>query len=500
MARKTRGQKKRTRRRYHPRKRKPSTNNDCFQKLREWLLPDGGIFSHIKLHGNIKWTPVFLVWLALCWAWSDARFLTDAFQEARDCCQEMFGCTPLKTYPSFIWSLVSQTAKFMPVLREVLRQRMEQMGGKFWRVEGWLPIAFDGSRSTAPRSSANEKSLCAARYGQGKTAKYRKKKSKGMRRRRNEENKPAAPEPQAWITMLWHMRLRLPWNWRLGPSDSSERTHVLEMVQAETFPKNTLFCGDAGFIGYLFWAALLDAGCDFLIRVGANVSLFLDQVQHTVEKKNRKNDQLVLCWPRTASQADQPPLYLRLVKIRLSKKTSAWMLTSVRDPRRLSAKTMVRLYKMRWGVEVEFRGLKQTLDRAKLRSRNDRHLFAELDWSILAMAIAELFALKEQLPQRTSKSRSRKCSADPNKRSLAGTMRALRSCLRNLHRVPEHGQDLASKLRDAVTDNYKRTLSKQARYRPRNPDKEKKLGDPEVRRLSPQARQKLKQIQNLKAA
>ena len=49
---------------------------------------------------------------------------------------------------------------------------------------------------------------------------------------------------------------------------------------------------------------------------------------------------------------------------------------------------------------VEFRGLKQTLGRAKLRCRNDRRLLVELDWSIMAMAVAELFALKEQLTKK----------------------------------------------------------------------------------------------------
>ena len=494
MAQYTRTRKKRTQ---HRKKKKPSTNNESFQEFREWLVPDSSIFSHIRLHGNTKWTPPFLVWLALCWAWIDARFLTDAFQEARDCCQKMFGCMPLKTYPSFMGALVSQTANFITVLRAILRQRMEQIGGRWWRIDGWVPIAFDGSRSSAPRSSANEKAFCAPNHGLGKTAKYRKKKTKGMRRKRNQKNKPAPPKPQAWITLLWHMGLRLPWDWRLGPSNSSERDHVEEMVLATPFPKRTLFCGDAGFIGYPLWSVLLKQGSDFLVRVGANVNLLFDQVNYKMGERNSKNDQLVLCWPKGVSATGHPPLYLRLVRVRLSKKTRAWILTSVRDPEKLSPQAIIRFYKMRWGVEVEFRGLKQTLDRGKLRSRNDRHLLAELDWSILAMAVAELFALKEQLAQRALRSSGKK-TPDPVKRSLAATMRAIRSGLRNLDAVPERGQDLASKLRDAVTDNYRRK-SKRARYRPKNPDK-KKLGDPKLRVLSEQERQKLRKMPVLRAA
>ena len=68
---------------------------------------------------------------------------------------------------------------------------------------------------------------------------------------------------------------------------------------------------------------------------------------------------------------------------------------------------------MRWGIEVEFRGLKQTLDRAKLRCRNGRRLLAELNWSIMAMAVAELFALKEQLSSQHREIKSKELQGRP---------------------------------------------------------------------------------------
>jgi hypothetical protein len=62
-------------------------------------------------------------------------------------------------------------------------------------------------------------------------------------------------------------------------------------------------------------------------------------------------------------------------------------LTSVLEARRWNHKQIVKLDAMRWEVEVEFRAIKQTRDRAKLRCRNDRRLLAELNWSIMAMAV-----------------------------------------------------------------------------------------------------------------
>jgi hypothetical protein len=476
----------------------PASHNQSLQSLRDWFLPDDSIFSRIRFHGNSSWTPLRLVWLALCWAWCDARNVTDAFEQAVTVCQKMFGAPALTTYQGFMGALVRWTSCFLTVVGDVLHQRMEQIGGKFWRMDGWVPMAFDGSRSSAPRSKANEGALCAKNYGKGKTAKYRKKKSKGMRRKKNEKNKAQPQEPQAWITMMWHMRLRLPWCWRLGPSNSSERQHVMEMAETESFPKNTLFCGDAGFVGYPLWSCLVARGVargsHFLVRVGANVSLLTRDAHCTLKKEGKGF--LVYCWPKTIMQAGKPALRLRLVRVQLGK-TRVWLLTSVLDEQRLTTQAMVRFYKMRWGIEVEFRGLKQTLDRAKLRCRNDQRLLVELNWSILGMAIAELLALKEQLAQKPPKPEKKRRAADPVKRSLAQTMRALRNSMRNLCDTPEPGKDLASRLRDAVTDSYVRKAPKRARYRPPNPDK-KPLGDPKLRRLTNKEKQQLDRAETKK--
>ena len=42
----------------------------------------------------------------------------------------------------------------------------------------------------------------------------------------------------------------------------------MEMLDEEEFPRNTLFCGDAGFVGYALWTHILSHGFDFLVRVG----------------------------------------------------------------------------------------------------------------------------------------------------------------------------------------------------------------------------------------
>jgi len=356
---------------------------------------------------------------------------------------------------------------------------MQQLG-RHWRMHGWLPLAIDGFRSDAPRTRSNEVAFCAKNYGQGKRARYGKKKSKGMRRQRNKKNPPHPQGPQVWGTMIWHMALRLPWLWKVGPSNSSERHHAETMIQKGKYPENTLFCADAGFVGFPLWSHLIQQGYDFLVRVGANVSLLSEHTQYHFQQVGSEG--IVLCWPRAAQQSAQAPLRLRLMRLRLGK-TDMWLLTSVTDASRLTQTQAEQFYRRRWGIEVEIRGLKQTLQRAKLRCRDSQRLQAELEWSILAMAVAELLAIKEQLAAKAVKRQGKKQRPDPAHRSLAETMRALRTCLRQSHLTPLPGKDLATMLRQAVTDDYVRRSSKRARYCPKNPDK-KSLGYPRLHRIT----------------
>jgi hypothetical protein len=67
----------------------------------------------------------------------------------------------------------------------------------------------------------------------------RKKESKNKRKKNRA--KAETVTPQIWLTLLWHMGLRLPWSWKMGPSDSSERRHFQETLMSWSFPANTLF-------------------------------------------------------------------------------------------------------------------------------------------------------------------------------------------------------------------------------------------------------------------
>ena len=470
-------------------------NKVLFLELVNWFAKDGELFTMYCFHGNIKWDATQLVVLALIWSWQETTNVTDAFEHAFEQCQDLGLKKTAKSYTSMMNALESYQDIFVPELRQHFQQLVEEACGRFYETDGKVLIAFDGSRATAPRSVANEEELCAPNYGKGRHARRSKKKSEGLQRKRNEENPPHPPAPQAWITMMWHMGARLPWTWRLGPSNSSERDHVKEIVNDEEFPENVLFCGDAGFVGYDFWRQLVDRGHDFLVRVGANVSLLAEEYADI----EQLDGGIVLCWPRN-EQTTNPPLRLRLVRIKIGK-TKMWMLTNVLQPKKLSKKQITRYYKLRWGIEVEFRGLKQVLDKHKLRCRNPHRLLVELDWSIRAMAVAELLSLHQQMMATKKNIKTNNEPEEqysPKDRSLANTMRALRKCLRRLHESSTPDNDILYQLSKAVVQRYNNSTDKKPRYRPKNPDK-KPLGNPKIRKLKQSEEKRLEKQQSAAA-
>ncbi|HEY2915165.1 MAG TPA: transposase [Candidatus Angelobacter sp.] len=468
-------------------------NEGRLKAMLEWLVASDGLFSNDRFHGNIKWKPAELAAQALIWAWQDSRNLTDAFAQTLETCQELGLAHGAKTYTAFINALDAYRETFRLRLGQQLQRLAQEVAGRFWQDRDFVLIGFDGSRTTAPRTVSNEREFCAANYGQGATAKYRRKQTKGMRRRQNEKHPPQPPAPQVWVTMMYHLSLRLPWSWRLGPSNSSERGHVMEMLAQEEFPENTLFCGDAGFVGYDFWNSILGSQQDFLVRVGGNVNL----LSETADVK-RLGQGIVLCWPQGQRDSGLPPLRLRLVKIKIGK-TTMWMLTSVLDRQQLPKKKIVQYYQLRWGVEVGYRGLKQTLDKHKLRCRNSDRTYVELDWSIRAMAMAELLALREQIRRGNPGSKKTRSAYHTKDRSLAMTLRVLRKCMRSLSQRADSHHHVLHQLSRALVQRYHNRTDKRSRYRPQNSDKNP-LGEPTVTLISQTQSQALSKLQEQIAA
>lgn len=431
-----------------------------------WLI-DEKIFAGIAFHGNTSWLCSSLVCLTLLWVWSTTPQLTEAFVDARTKTAKLGQTIAVTTYQGLMKALLSATPKIMPQLQKRMHKLMEKIGGKHMRIGSFVPIAMDGSKETAARTISNEAALRPKNYGQGKNAKNRKRKKTTTQATTQTETKQVPlPPPQAWITMLWHMGLGLPWCWKLGPSNASEREHVKEMIKEGDFPDKTLFVGDAGFVGYMLWKLIIDLGYDFVVRVGANVDLLSELCPH-----RREGKEIVYCWPKSSLAANLPPLRLRLVKCKIGKNKKVWLLTSVLDKCELKTKDMIRLYEKRWGIELQFRALKQTFNRRKLRCRNAERVLVEIEWSIFGMAVVELLALKEQL---------KSSAARPEKLSFAQSLTVIRHSLNSLTDLPDFNDDMCTGLRGALIDSYERKKLKMGRYKPKR-KRSPSCGEPNVK-------------------
>jgi hypothetical protein len=458
-------------------------NHQALQESVDWILT-GATLSAVTFRKECRWSPGSLIATALFWVWSDEKTLKDRFATARKIAQRALHLSkaPASSYQAFTKMLRRWTAALVELLASAFRQRMEQELSERWRVGEWVVFAGDGSRLELPRTVSNEQSFSAGSRPaakksadvpvsapkkrkakkkptvKGKVSKAQRRKARKRRNAARARRKKAAG-PQMWLTVLWHVGTQLPWDWRTGPADSSERQHLVQMLDG--LPADALITADAGFVGYAFWKAVLDSGRQFLIRVGSNVRL-LKQLGSAQEKNG-----LVYLWPDEAASKGQPPLVLRLIVVQNGKEP-VYLVTSVLDEQALSDEQVVEIYRMRWGIEVFYRHFKQTFERRKLRSQSADNAEVEAAWSLLglwAMALHSQWKLAQAgIPVR--------------RMSMAGILRAYRKAMREYKSRPDLGEDLWSLLNGALIDEYKR-VSKASRDYPRK-KYDPPIGAPEI--------------------
>jgi hypothetical protein len=435
---------------------------DLHKALR-WLMV-GTSMGGIVFRPECTWTPQTLVFAALLWAWSDERTLIERFTTARKIITNRYAeqQEPAGSYQAFIKLLRKWTEPLLNTLSVAFRQRMGQTLAAVWMVEGWLVFAVDGSRVDVPRTRKNEE-----RYSpKSKLSRAAQKRRRQRRRRRAAQaaRERKANTPRIWLTMLWHVGSGLPWDWRTGPSDSSERGHFQDMLGSA--PSGSLLTADAGFVGYDLWKTVLDAGDQLLVRVGSNVKL-LKKLGYAREREG-----LVYLWPDRAAKKRLPPLVLRLVVVTNPGRGPIYLVTTVMSHKTLSDAQMAVVYRKRWGIEVYYRHCKQTFERRKLRSHNPDNAMVELHWSLLGMWAMGLH----------SHSRLVGRGVLPEQISFAGVWRAYRRAMREYKSPPDLGERMRQLIDRAIIDPYERT-NKASRDYPRK-KQEQATGPPILRKAT----------------
>lgn len=406
-------------------------NAACLKLALGWLLRKVD-WSGVSFRKDCTWTPRLLTAVSLLWAWSDEQTLVERFVSARRLTAYLFSPadSPAKSYQCFTKLLRRWTDILIARLQAALRERMQQDLAGHWCVRGFVMFGVDGSRCELPRTRSHEKA-----YSPTRKRKPGRSRRRGPHRRRADARK--ANSPQLWLTTMWHVGTGLPWDWRIGPADSSERAHLLEMLSL--LSAAALITADAGFVGYEYLRAILDAQRHLLIRVGSNVRLLKDLGYA------RESGNTVYLWPDREAVRRQPPLVLRLVQAH-NGRHPVFLVTSVLSAARLSDRQVVELYARRWGIELFYRDLKQTFQRRKLRSAGAENALLELHWSLAGLWAMALYALVQlQL-----------ADLPPRRLSIAQTLRAFRQIMRDYLHPTERGRTLRERLRAALIDPYQR--------------------------------------------
>jgi hypothetical protein len=387
---------------------------------------------------RLRWRPKYLVLAWVVMGWSLQGPLTERCREAYELLAALFPRRRRSgtSYPGLTNATERIGLELFHHFWNCLRVTFPQRTGPLWRWYGWVVMAVDGSRIDAPRTRGNEQGL--GRCGRDKT------------------------HPQWWITWLIHLPTNLIWDWRQGPGDSSERSHMDAMTA--TLPPDTLLVADIGFGGFDFLGRLRKAGVDFVVRCGGNTTL---RVEGSVSRLVRKGGQtFVYLWP--VDRRGQRPLRLRLIVIKKGK-AAVYLLTNVQESTRLSRAMAGELYRLRWDIEVEYRGLKQTLNRRKVLAKTPSPGGMELAGNVLAMGLLMVhaaLALAAKVPRA----------------SVAGILRVIqRAVARLIHKRRWRG--LLGDLRRALKDTYTRRSSKRARDWPHK-KKDRPPGTPKMRRLT----------------
>jgi hypothetical protein len=364
------------------------------------------------------WSALALALGAVLMGWDAGPTLAQRFESAR---LVLDAALPRRrrvgrTYQGFVKALAARSGVILGALLPRLRTLTERAAGAAWCIAGFVPIGVDGSTFDAPRTIANEALGLAGKDKCG---------------------------PRMTTLLLVHLGSMLPWAWRVGGARDAERTLLRGML--DVLPARTLLVADAGFVGYDLLRTLRARGVSVLIRVGRGTRLLRE-----LGFSRREGGGTVYLWPD--NRRATPPLTLRLIRV-----GSVHLITDVTDPRRLSARTAAELYRRRWGLEMAFRALKQTLERRKVRSGTPAHARAELDWAITGLWVLMLVGAGA----------IGAAGHAPRRLSIASALAAVRHAAHDPDaRRPLH-RTLRRRLRRAVLDPFRRTTGKESYRWPR---------------------------------
>ncbi len=115
------------------------------------------MFANLRLHGNVGWTAVSLVRLAVFWVWSSESSLVAAANDAIACVTRIFGDSAVASYQALTNALHRYSSQLLPILCTRMQGLMRECDDGSFRIGLWLALAVDGSRVKVPQTLKKER-------------------------------------------------------------------------------------------------------------------------------------------------------------------------------------------------------------------------------------------------------------------------------------------------------------------------------------------------------
>lgn len=386
-----------------------------------------------------RWRLPALMWVGLTMSLDAKASEGERFEAARDFVSAVWEKRKRcgGTEAGYLKALASVPRRWLGDVREHLQRYAEARDLHVARVGRWEAYGLDGTKQDVSRTQAHEDAYGLATKG------------------------PGAPQRQVVAAVA--LGKEVLWDWESGSALDSERELSLAVIRR--LPLGAMAVCDAGFVGYEWCRAVQASGRNFVVRVGANVRLWAEQVS-----KAKWHEDQVWLWPKEQEDAGQAPLVLRLIRLervvgytgkgrrRKEKREELWLLTNVLEEERLTKEEARRLYEKRWpGSEGTFRTWKRTLGHAKLHSRTPELAERESDFSLIGLMVLEIMAVAARKAKRDGRRRkvSVACAKRVWRRAVRQTMAGKRT---NWFR---------EQMTEAMVDGYRRRKPKVRRRWPK---------------------------------
>jgi transposase len=167
------------------------------------------------------------------------------------------------------------------------------------------------------------------------------------------------------------------------------KSHDITVGRKMKFDPGTIAVFDMGFVDYDWWAQLTEEDVFFVTRARADIQWDVLEERKVPENTQVRKDQIIRLRP---SQRQSYEMKLRVVTIwDEEKQTELQFLTNNLE---LAARTIARIYKERWQIEIFFKALKQLLRIKTFVGTSANALKIQIWTALIAILVLKYLKLK----------------------------------------------------------------------------------------------------------